>query len=127
MVTSMKTSLTLFAAAALLVLTARPALADDDYHGGARWGRDQSHYRGSDYHGYRDRDDYRPRVEEHHYIHYYGGRPVRYYRPAYYHYPPVRHYYYYRDDDHDHHHHHDNRDLLAIIGGAILVTEIIRD
>ncbi|MGB5147647.1 MAG: hypothetical protein WBN86_11045 [Porticoccaceae bacterium] len=113
----MKTSLTLCAAAALLVLTARPALADDDYHGGARWDHGQTHYRGGDHggHGYRDHGGYRPRVEHHYYHRYHERYPVHYYRPS--------HHYY----DSGHHHHHDNRDLLAIIGGAILVTEIIRD
>ena len=127
----MKTLLALFAAVALLAITARPALADDDYHGGARWDRDQPHYRGDDYHGdgyrgrgYRDRDDYPPRVERYEHYHYREVRPVHYYRPTYYYYSSPR--YYYRDDDYRHHHdNHGTRDLIAIIGGAILVHEIL--
>ncbi|MBI2783315.1 MAG: hypothetical protein HYX64_04415 [Gammaproteobacteria bacterium] len=128
----MKTLLALFAAVALLVLAVRPALADDDddyRRGGARWDRDEPHYRGGDYHGrypgrgFRDRDDYRPRIE-HEYHYYHEVRPVYYYPPA--HYYSSSHYYY--DEDDHHHHHHDNhagRDLIAIIGGAVLVHEIL--
>lgn len=128
MVTSMKTSLTLFATVALLALAANSALAGDDYRrGGAHGDRDQSHYRGGDYRGnghpgrgFRARHDYRPRHEYHYY---HEARPVYYHRPShYYSYSPSHHHGY---EHHRHHDHHDGRDLIAIIGGAVLVHEIL--
>ncbi len=125
----MKTLLSLFAAVALLVLAVRPALADDDYRrgGGARWDRDQFHYRGGDYHGnghpdrgFRARHDYRPRIE-HEYHYYHEVRPVYYHRPSHYYLSYHDHEY----EHHRHHDHHDGRDLIAIIGGAVLVHEIL--
>lgn len=124
----MKTLFSLFAAVALLVLAVRPALADDDYRrGGARWDRDQSHYRGGDYHGngdpgrgFRARHDYRPRIE-HEYHYYHEVRPVYHHRPSHY-YSSYHHHEY---EHHRHHDHHDGRDLIAIIGGAVLVHEIL--
>lgn len=127
MVTSMNTSLKLFAAVVVLALTANPALADNDRHkGGARWDHGQTHYRGGDHggrgyrnHSVRHHGGYRPRVEHHYYHRYHERHPVHYYRPS-------RHYYY-SDHHHGHHDHHGDHDLLAIIGGAILVNEILDD
>lgn len=118
----MKTSLKLLAAVVVLALTANPALAENDRHkGGGRWDHGKTHYRGGDHggHGYRHHRErhhggYRPRVE-HHYYHDYLERPtVHYYRPS-------RHYY----ESRHHHGHHGDHDLLTVIGGAILVNEIL--
>jgi Ni/Co efflux regulator RcnB len=120
MVTSMKTSLTLFATVALLALAANPALAGNDRHKNeARWDRDQTHYRGGDHraHSYRGHSvryhrGYRPKVDRHYYHRHHDVRHVRYY-----HRPSHRYY--------DRSHHHGHHDLIAIIGGAILVNEIL--
>ena len=116
----MKTAPVLCAAVTLLAMAAQPVSADPGYrHGYGHWGGGEAHYRNR---GFRDCDDgYRRGVERHYYYQRYEGRPVYYSRPSY-------HYYHYDRDDyhHDHHHGHDHDlDLLAIIGGAILVDQVL--
>ncbi|MGE3295911.1 MAG: hypothetical protein AB7I68_01025 [Porticoccaceae bacterium] len=120
----MNTSLKLFAAVVVLALTATPALADNDRHNGRGWDHGRTHYRGGDHggHGYRHHDGYRPRAERHYYHRYHDSHPGHHYRST--------HHYYYRDHHghhrhHGHHGHHGDHDWLAIIGGAILVNEIL--
>lgn len=120
----MKTAPVLLAAVALLATAAQPAFADPGYrYGGEHWDRGEDHYR---YRGFRDCDDggYRRDVDRHYYYRRYGEHPVYYSQPSY-------HYYYYdRDDDYRRNHHHGgdhDLGLLAIIGGAVLVDQILLD
>lgn len=129
----MKTASALLAAAVLLTAAAPPVFADPDFgHGGGRWDRGDAHYRGR---GFRDCDDgYRRGLEHHYYPGHYESHPVYYAPPSYHYYHYDRDRYYdrdyrgeYRDDDHHRRHNGGNHDLglLAIIGGAVLVDQIL--
>lgn len=106
----MKTSFALLTAA-VLGLSSTAAFARDGHHGGGHRGHHRSevrvhHYDHGGHHGYPA-----PRVERHYYHHYDEARPVHYPEPIYY----------YREQSHHHNHH----DLFAILGGAILVNEVL--
>lgn len=129
----MKTVPALLAAAILLTAAAQPVFADPDFrYGDGRWDRGEAHYRGR---GFRDCDDdgYRRGIEHHYYPQRYQSRPVYYAPPSYHYYHYDRDDYYdrdhYRDDDDRHHRRHNggNHDLglLAIIGGAVLVDQLL--
>lgn len=124
----MKTAPALLAAVALLATAAQPVFADPDYrHGGEHWDRGEAHYR-----GFRHCDDgrYRHGVEHRYYPRHYDSRPVYYAPPSYHYYHYERDHYYDRDhydDDRHRRHNGGNHDLglLAIIGGAVLVDQIL--
>lgn len=116
----MKTKTTLFLLALVSsLMLALPAQARDE-HRGSRW----DHHRNYDY---RDHDRHRSHHGWRHHGHGSGHRV--YVEPRHYYYPDHHsHRYYYRDGHrhHRHHHqHHHNHDALTIIGGAVLLNEIL--
>lgn len=129
----MKTASALLAAAVLLTAAAPPVFADPEFgRGGGHWDRGDAHYRSR---GYRDCDDgYRRGFQHRYYPGHYESHPVYYAPPSYHYYHHDRDHYYHRDyggeyRDDDHHRRHNggnhNLDLLAIIGGAVLVDRIL--